>query len=257
MGVVNVTPDSFSDGGLYFDAARAVAHARVLVDEGADILDIGGESTRPGSEGVSVDEELRRLRPVVTELVGATGVPVSVDTMKPEVADECLRLGARIINDVDGLRNPEMLATVARHHAAAVVMHMRGVPKTMQNDTAYEDVVADVCDFLAGQLEAARAAGIRDVAVDPGLGFGKTGAQCVEILQRLDEFQTIDAPLLIGPSRKAFLGRLTGEAEPARRVEATLAAVVISAMKGAAVVRVHDVAACRRALIVADAVRCA
>jgi dihydropteroate synthase len=255
MGIVNVTPDSFSDGGRYFDSGRALAHAWELIEQGADILDIGGESSRPGSDPVPIEEELRRLVPVVQALAGVCGVPLSIDTTKPEVAEECLRLGARIVNDIAGFSDPEMLRVTARHGAAAVIMHMRGTPKTMQSEPVYDDLVAEVKQFLAERVSAARASGVRDIAVDPGIGFGKTAAHNFEILRRLDELQSIGCPVLVGPSRKSFLGSLKGQQETGGRLEGTLAAAVISAMKGASVVRVHDVAACRRALQVADAVR--
>jgi dihydropteroate synthase len=255
MGIVNVTPDSFSDGGRYFDSRSALAHALGLIEEGADILDIGGESSRPGSDAVSIEEELRRLVPVVQALAGVCGVPLSIDTTKPEVAEECLRLGARIVNDIAGLSDPEMMRVTVRHNASAVIMHMRGTPKTMQSEPVYEDVIGEVKQFLAERVSAARAAGVDDISVDPGIGFGKTAAHNFEILRRLDEFHSIGCPVLVGPSRKSFLGSLKGQREAGGRLEGTLAAVVISAMKGASVVRVHDVAACRRALQVADAVR--
>jgi dihydropteroate synthase len=255
MGVVNVTPDSFSDGGSYFDAGRALAHASTLIEEGADILDIGGESSRPGSDPVSVEEELRRVVPVMRAMAGVCGVPLSIDTTKPDVAEECLRLGARIVNDIAGLRDPEMVRVTVRHNASAVIMHMRGTPKTMQSEPVYEDVIGEVKQFLAERVAAARAAGVRDISVDPGIGFGKTVAHNFEILRRLDEFQDIGCPVLVGPSRKAFLGSFQGQQDAIGRLEGTLAAVVIAALKGASVVRVHDVAACRRALQVADAVR--
>jgi dihydropteroate synthase len=255
MGIVNVTPDSFSDGGRYFDSTRALEHAWKLIEDGADILDIGGESSRPGSDPVSIEEELRRVVPVVRALAGVCGVPLSIDTTKPEVAEECLGLGARIVNDIAGFSDPEMLRVTARHAAAAVIMHMRGTPKTMQSEPVYDDLIGEVKQFLAERVSAARAAGVRDISVDPGIGFGKTAAHNFEILRRLDEFQSIGCPVLAGPSRKSFLGSLKGQQEAGGRLEGTLAAVVISALKGASVVRVHDVGACRRALQVADAVR--
>lgn len=255
MGILNVTPDSFSDGGRYFDASQALSHAGMLIDDGADILDVGGESSRPGSDPVSLDEELRRVVPVVGALAGSCGVPLSIDTTKPEVAEECLRHGARIVNDIAGLRDPEMIGVVARYNAAVVVMHMRGTPKTMQSEPAYDDLIGEIKQFLAERVSAAREAGVADIAVDPGIGFGKTAAHNFEILRRLDEFQSLGCPVLAGPSRKSFLGSLDGRKDAGERLEATLAAAVISAMKGAAVVRVHDVAACHRALQVADAVR--
>jgi dihydropteroate synthase len=255
MAILNVTPDSFSDGGRYIEPQEAVRRAWELIEEGADLLDVGGESTRPGAEPVPAEQELLRVLPVVEAVVKALNVPVSVDTMKPEVAEACLARGARIVNDVSGLRNEEMIRTVARYEAAAVVMHMRGLPRTMQQDTRYGDLIGEIRGFLADRVEAARAAGVRDVAVDPGIGFGKNSAQNFEILKRLGEFRLLGCPVLVGPSRKSFLGELAGEESVEARLEGTLAACVIAALNGASVVRVHDVAACRKALQVADAVR--
>jgi len=255
MGIVNVTPDSFSDGGRHFDAESALAQAWSLIGEGADMIDIGGESSRPGSDPVSIEEELRRVVPVVQALAGVCGVPLSIDTTKPEVAGECLRLGARIVNDITGLRDPEMIRVTARHNASAVIMHMRGTAKTMQSGPVYEDVIAEVKQFLVERVAAARAAGVRDISVDPGIGFGKTAAHNYEILRRLDEFQSIGCPVLVGPSRKAFLDPSNARQGGGERLSATLAAVVVAAMNGAAVVRVHDVGACRRALQVVSAMR--
>jgi dihydropteroate synthase len=259
MGIVNVTPDSFSDGGRYLDPGDALAHALELIEAGADILDIGGESSRPGAESVPLEEELRRVLPLVRELAPITKIPLSIDTVKPAVAEACLDAGARIVNDITGLRDAEMLRVTARARAAAVVMHMRGEPRTMQQAPVYADVVAEVTEFLRDRLAAARAAGIEDVAIDPGIGFGKTAAHNFAILRRLEEFSALGAPVLFGPSRKSFLGSLpgstVGRTEPAQRLEGTIAAVVIAAIKGASVVRVHDVAACRRALQVVEAMQ--
>lgn len=255
MGILNVTPDSFSDGGFYLEPEKALARARTLIDDGADILDIGGESSRPGSDPISAEEELRRVLPVVRALAADAAVPVSIDTTKPEVADECLRMGARIVNDIGGLRNPEMIAVTARHKAAAVIMHMRGTPKSMQLDPVYDDVVGEVRKFLRERAAAARQAGIEDLAIDPGLGFGKSAGHNFEILRRLEELTSLGLPVLVGPSRKSFLGALPGQETTSRRLEGTLAAVVIAALKGACVVRVHDVLPCRRALQLADAIR--
>lgn len=255
MGILNVTPDSFSDGGRYLDASQALAHAQILIEGGADILDIGGESSRPGSDPVSLEEELRRVVPVVRSLASACGIPLSIDTTKPEVAERCLDLGARIVNDIGGMRDPKMIRVTAHHGASAVIMHMRGTPKTMQHEPAYVDVVSQVKQFLVERVDAAKQAGVLDIAIDPGIGFGKTAAHNFEILRRLDEFQSVRCPVLVGPSRKSFLGSMKGQTDGEHRLEGTLAAAVIAAMKGATVIRVHDVAACRRALQVADAVR--
>lgn len=255
MGIVNVTPDSFSDGGLYYDADSAVRRALQLVEEGADLLDIGGESTRPGSDPVSADEELRRVAPVIEALAGEVNVPLSIDTCKPEVAEACLNLGASIVNDVTGFRDPAMLRAAADRAASIVIMHMRGTPKVMQQHTDYIDVVAEVKQFLAGRVAAARAAGIEDIAVDPGIGFAKTAAQNFELLKRLGELQELGCPVLAGPSRKSFLSVLPGQESAADRLEGTLAAVTVAVMHGAAVVRVHDVRASKRVVAVAERVR--
>lgn len=255
MGILNVTPDSFSDGGRYSHLDRALEHARQMVAEGASILDVGGESTRPGAAPVSADEELRRLLPVLEALSGQTPARLCVDTYKPEVAEACLRAGATMINDVTGLRDARMAPLAAAHDAALVIMHMRGTPLTMHAETRYSDVVAEVRDFLARQAAAARAIGVNEIILDPGIGFAKTPAHSFELLARLQELTTLGYPVLIGPSRKSFLSTLPGMDTPAQRLEGTLAASVIGVMNGASIVRVHDVGPCRKALAVADAVR--
>jgi dihydropteroate synthase len=255
MGVVNVTPDSFSDGGRFLRFDHAVGHALDLIAHGADLLDIGGESSRPGSDPTREDEELERVAPVIAELAKSSAIPISIDTYKPAVAKECLRRGARIVNDITGLESEEMRRVVAEAGAAAVIMHMRGKPKTMQQWTDYADVVTEVRDYLRRQAEAARAAGIRDLAVDPGLGFGKTGAHNFQILNRLQEIAALDAPLLIGPSRKSFLGALPSKLPPEKRLEGTIAACCAAVMHGARIVRVHDVQGCKRALEVIDRIQ--
>lgn len=255
MGIVNVTPDSFSDGGRFLDAASAIRHARRLVEEGADILDVGGESTRPGSETVPEEEELRRVLPVIEVLASDTAATISVDTRKPAVADACLRAGARVVNDVGGLRDPAMREVAARHGAAVVIMHMQGTPRTMQQDPRYHDVVHDIAAYLQAQAALAREAGIRDIAIDPGIGFGKTAAHNFEILGRLGEFVALGYPVLLGPSRKSFLAKVPRAAANEQRLEGTIAACVAAAMQGVSVLRVHDVAECKRALRVADAIR--
>jgi dihydropteroate synthase len=255
MGIVNVTPDSFYDGGRFDSPDRALDRARALVEEGADILDIGGESTRPGSAGVSIEEERDRIAAVVDALARELETPISVDTSKPEVADECLRLGAVVVNDVTGLRDPAMIETAARHGAGVVIMHMRGKPRSMQLDIRYDDVVREVGEFLKRQAEEASAAGISPVLIDPGIGFGKTAAHNFEILGRLEELTGLEFPLLIGPSRKSFLGSLAGKLPLEQRLEGTLGAICAAALKGARVVRVHDVRAAKRALEVVDEIR--
>ena len=255
MGVVNVTPDSFSDGGLYLDPEAAVAHGRDLAAAGAEILDVGGESTRPGAEPVGEEEELRRVIPVIDGLVAAN-CRVSVDTSKAAVAAAALDAGAEIVNDVTALRgDPEMASLCAERGATVVLMHMLGEPRTMQQDPRYDDVVADVKAFLAERLGAAVAAGIDEdrVWLDPGIGFGKTGAHNMELLRRLGELCELGRPLVIGTSRKSFIGGVDGS--PAdQRLGGTIATSVLAAAEGADVLRVHDVAEVRQALAVAAAV---
>ncbi len=251
MGIVNVTPDSFSDGGQYLDAGRAAAHGLELAAAGADVLDVGGESTRPGAAPVDADEEIRRVVPVVRRLAAEAGVPVSVETRKAAVAAAALEAGASVVNDVSaGRADDGMLSVVAGAGAGYVAMHMLGTPATMQDDPRYDDVVAEVGDFLVGRLEAAARAGIATdhLVADPGIGFGKTAAHNLELLRRLPELveRLAPVPVMVGTSRKAFLGRiLAGEGgeslPPGEREEATLATVVWAFEQGAALVRVHDV----------------
>ncbi len=255
MGVVNVTPDSFSDGGLFADPEAAIGHGRRLLAEGADILDVGGESTRPGAEPVAAEEELQRVVPVVEVLAGE-GAVVSVDTSKAAVAAAALDAGAAIVNDVTALRgDPEMAGLCAERGAGVVLMHMLGDPRTMQNDPRYEEVVADVREFFAERLAAAGAGGIdaERVWLDPGIGFGKTDAHNAELLRRLPELGALGRPLVVGTSRKSFIGRVD-DSPPGERLGGSVASAVIAAANGAAVLRVHDVAAMRQALAVADAV---
>jgi dihydropteroate synthase len=257
MGVLNVTPDSFSDGGRFLWPEEAVRHGVRLTDDGADIIDVGGESSRPGSEPVSAQEELDRIAPVLEGLGREVDARLSIDTYKPEVAREALRLGATLVNDITGLDHPDMAQVVAEHDAGVVVMHMRGRPKTMQDDVAYDDVVLEVGAFLEERAARARAAGIDEVIVDPGIGFGKTAAHNFELLRRLDEIVALGLPVLVGPSRKSFLGSLPSRLPPEERLEGTLAAVALAVAKGASIVRVHDVREARRVVEVADAVRSA
>jgi dihydropteroate synthase len=255
MGVVNVTPDSFSDGGLYLDADAAVRHGEELAEEGAAILDVGGESTRPGAAPVPAEEEIERVVPVVERLAQA-GHTVSIDTRKTAVAEVALQAGARIVNDVSALRHdPGMAGLVAASGARCVLMHMLGDdPGTMQHDPHYDDVVDDVKAFLEERLTAATDAGVPedDVWLDPGIGFGKTLEHNLELLRRLDEIVAIGRPVVIGVSRKSFLGKITGRDAP-QRVAATVAANVLAYQHGAQVFRVHDVAPTVDALAVAAA----
>ena len=255
MGVVNVTPDSFHDGGRYVDPSAAVAHARRLAAEGADLLDIGGESTRPGSVGVDAAEELRRVLPALDPVV-ALGVPVSVDTTKPEVMRVAIERGAAMINDVSALAAPGALETVARSDVAVCLMHMQGEPRTMQANPSYRDVVTEVGAFLAERAATCRAAGIAPdrIVIDPGFGFGKTVGHNLELLRQLDRIAALGYPVLAGWSRKSMLGRITGRPVE-ERLAASLAAALIAVQRGAKIVRVHDVAATRDALAVLDAVQ--
>lgn len=256
MGIVNVTPDSFSDGGKYATARQAAAHAQQLVAEGADILDIGGESTRPGAAPVSLKEELRRVIPVIEHLAAlGLGVPLSVDTYKPEVMRAALAAGADMINDICALQEPGALEIVAASRAGVCLMHMQGRPQTMQLDPHYGDVVTEVNAFLQQRLAAAVAAGIarERVVLDPGFGFGKKTGHNLQLLRCLDQTLALGRPLLIGLSRKSVLGQISG-GDVQVRLHASIAASVIASMKGAAIVRVHDVKATLDALKIVTAV---
>jgi len=256
MGIVNLTRDSFSDGGRYVEPAAAIARIRELVAEGADLVDLGAESTRPGSEPVAADEQWRRLEPVLAEIGRDPAVCVSVDTASAEVAERSLDSGARVVNDVTGLGDPAMLATVARRGAGLVIMHMQGVPQTMQTDPRYEDVACEVRDHLADRCARARECGVPEecLVVDPGIGFGKTASHNFELLARLEEFASLGRPVLIGVSRKSFLGRELG-LPPEHRLEAGLAATAIAVFHGARIARTHDVTATIRAVRIAAATR--
>lgn len=267
MGVINVTPDSFSDGGRHLALDAAVAHGLELVADGADLLDVGGESTRPGAEPVTADEERRRVVPVVERLAAEAGVPVSVDTTKSVVAIDALAAGAAIVNDVSAGRfDAALLGVVADSGAGYVLMHMRGEPRSMQDDPQYADVVTDVGDALAGYLDGARAAGITDsaLAVDPGIGFGKTVEHNLALLARVDELVArFPVPVLVGTSRKRFIGSvladvgLDGEPGPDARAEGTLATVVWAMERGASIVRVHETADAARAARLVGSLRAA
>jgi dihydropteroate synthase len=255
MGVVNVTPDSFSDGGLWLDARRAIQHGHEMAGEGAGILDVGGESTRPGSDRVTEEEELGRVVPVVEGLRGA-GARISIDTMKVAVAAAALDAGADYVNDVSAFRTePDLAGLVADRRVDCCLMHMLGEPKTMQKDPRYGDVVSEVRAFLEERMEFAIREGVKEerIQVDPGIGFGKTVDHNLELLRRLDEIVAIGRPVVVGTSRKSFLGRLTGQDRAADRVEGTLATNVLALERGATVFRVHDVAPTVAALRVAAA----
>jgi len=256
MGVLNVTPDSFSDGGDFLDASAAVAHARQLAADGAAIVDVGGESTRPGASTVPVAEELRRVVPVVERIAAERLATVSIDTSKHEVAEAAIQAGARIVNDVTALRaDPEMAALIAASGTLCCLMHMHGEPRTMQDDPHYDDVVSEVSRFLEQRLAFAVAEGVAEerVWLDPGIGFGKTGRHNLELLLRLDEIVALGRPVVVGASRKSFLGRLTGRGERDREA-ATLATTVLACERGASIFRVHEPRGTRDALKVTRAV---
>ncbi len=256
MGIVNVTPDSFSDGGMFETVDDAVRHATRLAADGADILDVGGESTRPGSEPVSADEELARVLPVIERLAtGASDPAISVDTRKAEVASAAIDAGASIVNDVSAGADPAMFEVVREHGAGIVLMHMRGEPKTMQESPHYDDVVAEVREFLRERIEAAEFAGIdaERIAIDPGIGFGKDLGHNLELLHRIDELLDLGRPVLVGPSRKRFIGTLLDLPE-GERVEGTAGAVAWAVARGVHAVRVHDVREVVRVVRVVDAI---
>ncbi|HTY11585.1 MAG TPA: dihydropteroate synthase [Bacteroidota bacterium] len=260
MGVLNVTPDSFSDGGKFFDKEQAVAHALQMVRDGADIIDVGGESTRPkgpygeGAEEVTADEEIRRVVPVIEELSSRSDVLISVDTYKSAVADAALRAGAAIVNDISGLNYDAAMASVAAAHGAAlIVMHIQGTPKTMQHDPVYKNVVEEVKESLSRSVEKARDAGVENILVDPGIGFGKRLEHNLSLIRNLHRLAELHCPIVIGPSRKGFIGTLLNLPVD-QRVEGTAAAVAASVIYGANIVRVHDVKEMKRIAVVVDAI---
>jgi dihydropteroate synthase len=259
MGVLNVTPDSFSDGGCYQSPEQAITRAFAMADEGADLVDIGGESSRPGSEPISLEEELARVLPVVVKLALRLPIPISIDTTKAEVARRCLDLGAAIINDISALRHdPGMADIVAQSGAGLVLMHMQGEPATMQDNPSYADVVGEVYEFLRRRRDAAVAAGIarERIAVDPGIGFGKRLADNMQLLARLSDLSSLGQPLVIGPSRKGFVGALLDR--PVQKREwGTAAAVAAAVLQGAHIVRVHSVAEMKDVVRVSQAIRAA
>lgn len=258
MGILNVTPDSFSDGGLFYEPERAVEHALKMIEDGADIIDIGGESTRPGSEPVSEEEEIKRVVPVIKKLSRQIKVPISIDTYKSRVARASLEAGASIVNDISGLRfDPEMKKVVAEYKVPVVIMHIKGTPKTMQINPVYEALIPEIMDYLREGIMIAKEAGIPEelIIIDPGIGFGKTFEHNLEIINNLREFTYLERPILIGPSRKAFIGKILGDVPPMMRLEGTLGAVAISAYNGADIVRVHDVKQTVKVLKIVDAIK--
>jgi dihydropteroate synthase len=258
MGILNITPDSFSDGGDFLSKEQAIEHALRMRDEGADIIDIGGESTRPGSEPVPFREEADRVVPVIEVLARKVKIPISIDTYKADVAKAAIKAGASMVNDISGLRfDRRMPGVVSRHNVPVVIMHIRGRPKDMQKNPVYRSLIPEIMDYLNESISIARAAGIPDekIIIDPGIGFGKRAGQNLEILRRLNEFTGYEKPILIGPSRKSFIGAFLNGLPPGERLEGTAAAIAISILNGANIIRVHDVAAMRRVSRIADAIR--
>jgi dihydropteroate synthase len=258
MGILNVTPDSFYDGSLYFDKERAIEHAFRMEYEGADIIDVGGESTRPGSEAISVEEEIRRVIPVIETLAKRIKVPISIDTYKSAVAEAAISAGASIVNDISGLRfDPKMPEVVAKNEVPVVIMHIKGTPKDMQKNPTYKALIPEIMDYLREGITIARNAGIPDdkIIIDPGIGFGKTVEHNLEIIKRLNEFTGFEKPILLGPSRKSFIGKTLGDLPVTERLEGTAAAVAIGIFNGANIIRVHDVKAMVRVARIADAIK--
>ena len=257
MGVLNVTPDSFSDGGLFFDKKTAIAHGLKMVEEGADFIDIGGESTRPGSKPLGLDEELRRVIPVIESLAKEVDAPISIDTYKSTVAKKAIEAGAQIINDISGLRlDPSLSQVAAKEDVPLVLMHIRGNPETMQKNIHYESLFSEIIQYLKDSIQRAESAGVESeqIIIDPGIGFGKTVEDNLLILKNLQEFKILGKPLLLGTSRKSFIGKILN-ADVTGRLEGTLSSIVVGALNGAHIIRCHDVLQAKRAIAIADAVR--
>jgi dihydropteroate synthase len=259
MGVLNITPDSFSDGGFFFDNEKAIAHGLRMVEEGADILDIGGESTRPGSKSLELEEELRRVIPVIESLAEKVDVPISIDTYKSTVAQKAIEAGAQMINDISGLHFDQSLSKIAvKEDVPIVLMHIRGTPETMQKDIHYNSLFSEILLYLKDSVQRAESAGLdpRQIIIDPGIGFGKTIEDNLLILKNLFEFRVLGKPILLGTSRKAFIGKILN-AEVGNRLEGTLSTIAIGVFNGAHIIRSHDVLQAKKAIAVADAIRLA
>jgi dihydropteroate synthase len=255
MGILNVTPDSFSDSGKYLDLEQAVVQGLKLAEDGADFIDVGGESTRPGSEPVSVEEEIRRVVPVIKTLSKKVNIPISIDTYKSDTADAALQAGAVIVNDISAMTfDAKMASVVVKYQASIVLMHMKGAPKTMQENPTYENVTKEVKQFLSERLFAAKEAGIEQMIVDPGIGFGKKFEHNIQLLRELKSFTSLGYPLLVGPSRKAFLGAIL-HLPANERIEGTAAVVTSAILNGANIIRVHDVKEMKRVAMVTDALK--
>jgi dihydropteroate synthase len=259
MGVLNITPDSFSDGGLYFDKEKAIAHGLKMVEEGADFIDIGGESTRPGSKPLGLEEELRRVIPVIESLEKEADVPISIDTYKSTVAQIAIEAGAQMINDISGLHfDPELAQVAAKEDVPLILMHIRGNPETMQKDVRYDSLFSEILQYLRESIRRAESAGLdpEQIIIDPGIGFGKTVEDNLLIIKNLKEFRVLGKPLLLGTSRKSFLGKILN-VEITERLEGTLSSIAIGVLNGAHIIRCHDVLQAKRAITVADAIRLA
>lgn len=258
MGVLNVTPDSFSDGGLFLSKNRAVDRALMMRDEGADIIDIGGESTRPGAEKISAKKEIMRVVPVIKEVAKRIKIPVSIDTYKSAVAEAALSAGASLVNDISGLRfDPGMAGVIAQHKVPVVIMHIKGIPENMQKRPVYSALIPEIMDYIRGGIVIAQRAGIAEdkIVIDPGIGFGKKVEHNLKIIKHLNEFTGFEKPILFGPSRKSFIGRRLGDLPAAERLEGTSAAIAIGIFNGANIIRVHDVKAMVRVARIADALK--
>jgi len=259
MGVINVTPDSFSNGGLYFDREQAIAHGLKMVEEGADLIDIGGESTRPGSKPIEIKEELRRVIPVIESLAKEVDTPISIDTYKSAVAQRAIEAGAQMINDISGLHlDPELAHVAAKEDIPIALMHMRGTPETMQKDVRYGSLFSEILEYLRDSVQRAESAGVdpQQIIIDPGIGFGKTVEDNLLIIKNLLEFRVLGKPILLGTSRKSFIGKILN-AEVNERLEGTLTSIAIGILNGAHIVRCHDVAQAKKAIAVTDAIRLA
>lgn len=258
MGIVNVTPDSFYDGGRYFTYQKAIDHALRLVDEGADIIDIGGESTRPESDPVSIDEELKRVIPVIEGISKRISIPISIDTYKARVAEEAIKAGATIVNDISGLRfDPHIVEVISKYKIPVIIMHIKGTPKDMQKNPQYECLIPEIIEYLRTSIVIAKESGIdgKMIVIDPGIGFGKLPEHNLEIIRRLKEFTYLEKPILVGVSRKSFIGKILDNASPEDRLEGTATAVVACILNGANIVRVHDVGFMKKVVKVADAIK--
>jgi len=258
MGILNVTPDSFFDGGKYINFKKAVERGLQIAEEGADLIDIGGESTRPGAEPVSVDEELKRVIPVIESLSKKINIPISIDTYKAKVAEEAINAGATIINDISGLRfDPQMPYIAAKYDTPVVIMHIKGTPKNMHVNPVYDALIPEITEYLRNSIVIAKNAGVKEnnIIIDPGIGFGKKPEHNLLIIKNLKEFANLGKPILIGVSRKSFIGKILDDAPAEQRLEGTMAAVAVSVINGANIVRVHDVKETVKVVKVVDAIR--